>query len=113
MKYIFRTLALAFAPVTKIMGVKWEIRGREHLEQKRPCIVVMNHQSILDCVGLYQIWPFLKKSTIISRRMIFYIWPSGLACWFGKVIFINRKSNLSRKILNDATDYIKERKVII
>ncbi|XP_012344720.1 1-acyl-sn-glycerol-3-phosphate acyltransferase alpha [Apis florea] len=105
------TLALAFAPVTKIMGVNWEIRGREHLEQKRPCIVVMNHQSILDCVGLYQIWPFLKKSTIISRRMIFYIWPSGLACWFGKVIFINRKSNLARKILNDATDYIKERKM--
>ncbi|XP_043801507.1 1-acyl-sn-glycerol-3-phosphate acyltransferase beta-like isoform X2 [Apis laboriosa] len=108
----FRTVALVFAPITKAMGVSWEIRGREHLEQERSCIVIMNHQSLLDCVGLYQIWPFLKKSTIISRRIIFYIWPSGLICWFGKVIFINRmKSNLARKILNDATDYIKEKKM--
>lgn len=54
------TLSLVFAPVTKLMGVSWEIRGREHLEQERSCIVVMNHQSLLDCVGLYQVWPFLK-----------------------------------------------------
>lgn len=106
------TLSLVFAPVTKLMGVSWEIRGREHLEQERSCIVVMNHQSLLDCVGLYQVWPFLKNTTIISRRIIFYIWPTGLICWFGKVIFINRmKSNSARKILNDATDYIKEKKM--
>lgn len=114
LKYIFRILSVVLAPVTKAMGVSWEIRGREHLEQERSCIVVMNHQSIFDCVGLYQLWPFLKKSTIISRRIIFYIWPSGLMGWFGKVIFINRmNSNLARKVLNDATNYIKEKKVIV
>jgi len=43
--------------LTGMMGWKVEVDGREGLEQHRPCIIVGNHQSILDVVTFGSIFP--------------------------------------------------------
>lgn len=105
---------MVVAPITKIIGVNWELRGRDMLEQDRTCIIVANHQSLLDFLGMYQIWPIMKKCTAIARRELFYIWPFGLAAWLAGLIFIDRRNaEKARLLINDTTEYIKEKKVIV
>lgn len=107
-----RILAMVVAPITKIIGVNWELRGRNILEQDRTYIIVSNHQSLLDFLGMYQIWPIMNKCTAIAKREIFYLWPCGLAAWLGRLIFIDRmNSDSARIVLNNATDYIKKNNI--
>lgn len=99
--------------ITNFMGVRWELRGREHLEQDRACIIVANHQSSLDIMGMFQIWPVMEKCTVVGKKEIFYAWPFGLAAWLCGLIFIDRmNSEKARSVINTATDHIKDGKVI-
>lgn len=36
---------------TKFLGIKWELRGADRLEKTGACVIVVNHQSILDVLG--------------------------------------------------------------
>jgi 1-acyl-sn-glycerol-3-phosphate acyltransferase len=47
--------------VTKVLGITWELRGREHLAEERGCVIAANHQSILDVLG---------EKLIVDRRPI-------------------------------------------
>lgn len=109
----FRIASYTCSWITKIVEIHWELRGKEHLEQDRGCIIVSNHQSAFDILGMYQIWPIMNKCTAIAKREIFYLWPCGLAAWLGRLIFIDRmNSDSARIVLNNATDYIKKNNVI-
>lgn len=99
--------------LTKFLGVHWELRGKEHLEQERACIIVANHQSSLDVLGMFNIWPIMGKCTAVGKKEILYAWPFGLAAWFCGMIFIDRmNSEKAHSVINNATNYIKEKKVI-
>jgi lysophosphatidate acyltransferase len=37
--------------VTKVLGITWELRGGEYLAEDRGCVIVANHQSMLDILG--------------------------------------------------------------
>lgn len=39
--------------ISTVLGLKWELRGKEHLEKEQSCIIVSNHQSSLDILGNY------------------------------------------------------------
>ncbi|XP_033327808.1 1-Acylglycerol-3-phosphate O-acyltransferase 1 isoform X1 [Megalopta genalis] len=98
--------------LTNFLGVRWELRGREHLEQDRACIIVSNHQSSLDIMGLFQIWPVMVKCTVIAKKELFYAWPFGLAAWLCGLIFIDRmNSEKARMVMNTATSHIKDNKI--
>lgn len=98
--------------ISGLLGLKWELRGKEHLEKERACIVVANHQSSLDILGMFEIWPVMDKCTVVARKEIFYFWPFGIAAWLCGLIFIDRmNSDKARAALNVATDDIKEKKV--
>ncbi|XP_017887337.1 1-acyl-sn-glycerol-3-phosphate acyltransferase alpha isoform X2 [Ceratina calcarata] len=98
--------------LTNFLGVRWELRGREHLEQERACIIVANHQSSLDIMGMFQIWPVMDKCTAVGKKEIFYAWPFGLAAWLCGLIFIDRmNSEKARSVINDATEHIKDKKI--
>ncbi|XP_017767110.1 PREDICTED: 1-acyl-sn-glycerol-3-phosphate acyltransferase alpha [Eufriesea mexicana] len=97
---------------TNFLGVRWELRGKEHLEQERACIIVANHQSSLDVMGMFQIWPIMEKCTVVGKKEIFYAWPFGLAAWFCGLIFIDRmNSEKARSVINTATNHIKAKKI--
>ncbi|CAK9812885.1 1-acyl-sn-glycerol-3-phosphate acyltransferase alpha [Anthophora quadrimaculata] len=98
--------------LTNFLGVRWELRGREHLEQDRACIIVANHQSSLDIMGMFQIWPVMEKCTVVGKKEIFYAWPFGLAAWLCGLIFIDRmNSEKARAVINTATNHIKDKKI--
>jgi hypothetical protein len=37
--------------MTKVLGITWELRGGEHLAEDQGCVIVANHQSMLDILG--------------------------------------------------------------
>ncbi|KAK9511467.1 hypothetical protein O3M35_000116 [Rhynocoris fuscipes] len=89
--------------ISKILGLKWEMRGHKNIVQDVGTIVLINHQSYLDLLVLAEIWPVLHRCTVISKREIFYLWPFGLACWLWGTVFINRMSGKdAQKSINKA-----------
>ncbi|XP_074066822.1 1-acyl-sn-glycerol-3-phosphate acyltransferase beta isoform X1 [Macrotis lagotis] len=70
-------------------GIRFEKRGEEKLHDDKPCVIISNHQSILDMMGLMEILP--KNCIQIAKRELLYTGPVGLIMYLGGVIFINRK----------------------
>ncbi|EGI62764.1 PREDICTED: 1-acyl-sn-glycerol-3-phosphate acyltransferase alpha [Acromyrmex echinatior] len=98
--------------ISTLLGLRWELRGREHLEKNRACIIVANHQSSLDILGMFDLWPVMDKCTAVAKKEIFYAWPVGLAAWLCGLIFIDRmNSEKARSALNTATKEIKDKKI--
>ncbi|XP_033226916.1 1-acyl-sn-glycerol-3-phosphate acyltransferase alpha [Belonocnema kinseyi] len=98
--------------VNSLLGLRWELRGREHLEKEQACVIVANHQSSMDILGMFEIWPVMDKCTVIAKKEIFYVWPFGLAAWLCGLIFIDRiNSDKARTVINEATQDIKDKKI--
>ncbi|XP_075226548.1 1-acyl-sn-glycerol-3-phosphate acyltransferase beta-like [Lycorma delicatula] len=76
--------------ISKIVGVRWEIRRGEILSKDQAGVIIGNHQSIFDALGIAEIGPNLMKGVTISRKEIFYYWPFGLSAWLGGAVFIDR-----------------------
>ncbi|XP_043475201.1 1-acyl-sn-glycerol-3-phosphate acyltransferase alpha [Leptopilina heterotoma] len=95
-----------------ILGLRWELRGRENLEKEQACIIVANHQSSLDILGMFDIWPVMDKCTVIAKKEIIYAWPFGIAAWLSGLIFIDRiNSEKARSVINSSIKTIKENKI--
>ncbi|XP_055374751.1 1-acyl-sn-glycerol-3-phosphate acyltransferase beta [Condylostylus longicornis] len=98
--------------ISTFLGFKWEIRGKEHLEKDRACIIVANHQSSLDVLGMFHIWPIMQKCTVVAKKELLYAQPFGLAAWLCGLIFIDRvRSEKARDTLNSANHKIKSKNI--
>lgn len=40
---------------SKLLGVSWEVHGTEFLSSDKSCVIVCNHQSILDTLGMFSL----------------------------------------------------------
>ncbi|XP_077161557.1 1-acyl-sn-glycerol-3-phosphate acyltransferase beta [Paroedura picta] len=78
-----------------LYGLRFEVKGLEHFEVKGPCVIVSNHQSVLDMMGLMEILP--DRCVQIGKRELLYFGSVGLIMYLGGVIFINRKSTSNAK----------------
>lgn len=72
-----------------IYGLRFEIKGRQKLEVDHPCVIISNHQSILDMMGLMETLP--QRCVQIAKRELLFTGPVGLIMYLGGVIFINRQ----------------------
>lgn len=98
--------------VNTLLGLRWELRGREYLEKDRACIIVANHQSSLDVLGMFDIWSVMDKCTVVAKKEIFYAWPVGLSAWLCGMIYIDRmNSEKAQSTLNTAMKEITDKKV--
>ncbi|XP_004714575.2 1-acyl-sn-glycerol-3-phosphate acyltransferase beta [Echinops telfairi] len=70
-------------------GLRFEVRGLEKLELDQPCVIISNHQSILDMMGLMEVLP--RRCVQIAKRELLFLGPVGLIMYLGGVIFINRQ----------------------
>lgn len=43
----FRTASTLLKPVSSLLNIKWELRGAEHISEKKSVIMVANHQTSL------------------------------------------------------------------
>ncbi|KAG7197869.1 hypothetical protein KM043_001680 [Ampulex compressa] len=99
-------------PISALLGLRFELRGREHLEKDRVCVIVANHQSSLDILGMFFLWPIMDKCTVVAKKEVFYAWPFGLGAWLCGLIFIDRmNSEKARCAINAATQHIKDKKI--
>ncbi|KAK2498824.1 hypothetical protein MC885_002860 [Smutsia gigantea] len=72
-----------------VYGLRFEIKGRQKLEVDHPCVIISNHQSILDMMGLMEALP--KRCVQIAKRELLFLGPVGLIMYLGGVFFINRQ----------------------
>ncbi|XP_032758913.1 1-acyl-sn-glycerol-3-phosphate acyltransferase beta [Rattus rattus] len=72
-----------------VYGLRFEVSGQKKLEVDGPCVIISNHQSILDMMGLMEILP--KRCVQIAKRELMFTGPVGLIMYLGGVYFINRQ----------------------
>ncbi|XP_028576309.1 1-acyl-sn-glycerol-3-phosphate acyltransferase alpha isoform X1 [Podarcis muralis] len=75
--------------VKYLYGIKIDVRGTENFNIKQPYVIVSNHQSSLDLLGMMEVLP--DRCVPIAKKELMYMGTVGLACWLGGIIFINRK----------------------
>ncbi|GAB0088880.1 1-acyl-sn-glycerol-3-phosphate acyltransferase [Sergentomyia squamirostris] len=99
-------------PISKVIGVKWILRGEEFMSQDKAFVIVANHQSSLDVLGMLDIWDVMDKCTVVAKKELFYAWPFGFSAWLGGLTFIDRnRGEKSRKQLNEMGQYLKRDRV--
>uniref|UniRef100_A0A8C5MPK0 1-acylglycerol-3-phosphate O-acyltransferase n=2 Tax=Leptobrachium leishanense TaxID=445787 RepID=A0A8C5MPK0_9ANUR len=78
-----------------IFGLRYEVKGLENFNVDGPCVIVSNHQSILDMMGLMEILP--DRCVQIAKKELMYAGSVGLITYLGGVIYINRKRTSDAK----------------
>ncbi|KAJ9592758.1 hypothetical protein L9F63_015574 [Diploptera punctata] len=97
--------------LSKLLGIKFEMKGHENIVEDSGCVVLINHQSALDILVLAEIWPVMERCTVISKKEVFYLWPFGLACWLWGTIFIDRLNvEKAQNTINSTGDTIRKKK---
>uniref|UniRef100_A0A8C3YC49 1-acylglycerol-3-phosphate O-acyltransferase n=1 Tax=Catagonus wagneri TaxID=51154 RepID=A0A8C3YC49_9CETA len=95
-----------------LYGLRFEIKGRQGLEADRSCVIVSNHQSILDMMGLMEVLP--DRCVQIAKRELLFMGPVGLIMYLGGVVFINRqRSRTAMNVLADVGERLAREKVPI
>lgn len=84
-----RKIRFMMLHVKYLYGIKIDVRGAENFNIKEPYVIVSNHQSSLDLLGMMEILP--NRCVPIAKKELIYMGTVGLACWLGGIIFINRK----------------------
>eukprot|EP00057_Strongylocentrotus_purpuratus_P001271 XP_001197596.3 PREDICTED: 1-acyl-sn-glycerol-3-phosphate acyltransferase alpha [Strongylocentrotus purpuratus] len=88
-----------------LFGVTAKIIGMERYPEG-PFVIVCNHQSSLDCIGLMELWP--PRCVILMKKMLKYAGPFGLAAILAGSIFVDRSNNRSAKdALSQAVEIIQ------
>ncbi|KFM68386.1 hypothetical protein X975_04680, partial [Stegodyphus mimosarum] len=98
--------------ISRIFGLKWEVKNKEYLDSKEPYILVCNHQSALDISGMMYIWPLFHPCVPVLKRELLFSGPFGIFCWLAGCVFVDRfNSEKARDTLNMKIKEMKDRKV--
>jgi len=98
-----------FPPISRILGLQWEIQGAENLKKDVSCVLIGNHQSVLDILGLYEIWPLIKRCAVVSKKEVLYVFPFGLVAWLCGAVFIDRaNSSKSKTQISETAETLKK-----
>uniref|UniRef100_A0A3Q3ALC2 1-acylglycerol-3-phosphate O-acyltransferase n=1 Tax=Kryptolebias marmoratus TaxID=37003 RepID=A0A3Q3ALC2_KRYMA len=98
--------------VKYLLGLRIEVSGWEHLQTEGPYVVISNHQSSLDVLGLMEVLP--DRCTTIAKKELVYAGTVGLICWLGGIVFINRKKTSDAKsVMADAAKTMLDEQVPI
>lgn len=96
----------------KILGIKVEVDGLEHLEAHQPCIYIANHQSGLDMATFGKIYP--SHTVVIGKKELIWIPFFGIFYVAAGNILINRQKSVKAVAgLRQAVEAIRKRKISI
>ncbi|XP_034565680.1 1-acyl-sn-glycerol-3-phosphate acyltransferase beta isoform X2 [Notolabrus celidotus] len=96
--------------VKYLLGLRFQVSGWEHLQTEGPYVIISNHQSSLDVLGLMEILP--DRCTMIAKKELIYAGTVGLICWLGGIVFINRKKTSDAKsVMADAAKTMLDDKI--
>lgn len=92
--------------------MKWELRGAEYLSKDESYVIVSNHQSSLDILGMLDMWHVMDKCTVVAKRELLYAVPFSFAAWLCGLVFIDRKHpEKAKSSMNDAMDFLKNNRI--
>ncbi|XP_057278796.1 1-acyl-sn-glycerol-3-phosphate acyltransferase alpha-like, partial [Pezoporus wallicus] len=75
--------------VKRLYGIRMAVRGAQLLPPRQPYVVVSNHQSSLDLMGMMEVLP--DRCVPIAKRELLFMGAVGLVSWLGGIIFIDRR----------------------
>ncbi|XP_076014820.1 1-acyl-sn-glycerol-3-phosphate acyltransferase beta [Genypterus blacodes] len=102
-----RVIRFLVRHVKYFLGLRFEVSGWEHLQTNGPYVMISNHQSSLDVLGLMEILP--DRCTMIAKKELIYAGTVGIVCWLGGIVFINRKKTSDAKsVMTDAAETMVE-----
>lgn len=98
--------------ISTVLGLRWELRGADILSRDEAYVIVSNHQSSLDILGMFDFWHVMQKCTVIAKKELLYTGPFGVAAWLAGLIYIDRKNPAkAHSVMNDCTDMLKEKRI--
>lgn len=78
---IDRPVSALLKNVSRIIGISYTVRGEEYLRQERTCVVLINHQSSLDCLGKPEFAQAALSANMFHEwRLIFLLFVDFKGC---------------------------------
>ncbi|KAJ1557179.1 1-acylglycerol-3-phosphate O-acyltransferase [Nowakowskiella sp. JEL0078] len=96
--------------VSIFLGITYNFEGLEHLDSRRPCVFVANHQSSLDVASIGGVFP--KNTVIMAKNSLFWIPFLGQYTYLSRNIFINRSNRTSAmETMNTVAKLLEQDKI--
>jgi lysophosphatidate acyltransferase len=106
------------------------MRGMEHLSVDKSAVILANHQSMLDILGMLgkskfdilnfhslilliiEMWETIGKMTVIARMLLLFAGPFGIGSWLCGLEFINKSSaDSGKQKMNETMEKLKEKNI--
>lgn len=100
-------------PLSSLLGLGWVVEGEVHLlDREEACVIVANHQSSIDLLGMFHIWSKLNRVAAIAKQSLMYYGSFGLTAFLCGTIFVDRRNpKLAAVKLNNVAQTLKADKV--
>lgn len=90
-----RLAAIILNPILDLFGLKYRIENGHVLSREGPCVIVANHQSSIDFIGMMKFWPdYIRYCTILAKKELIWALPFGFTAWLAGVEFVDRKNRV-------------------
>ncbi|CAF0812351.1 unnamed protein product [Rotaria sp. Silwood1] len=88
-----RLASILLNPIFRLLGLKYRVENAQVLDDDKPCIIVANHQSSIDFIGMMYLWPkHIRYCTILAKKELLWLGPFGISSWLAGVEFIDRNN---------------------
>lgn len=88
-----RTASLILNPVLSLFGLRYRIENAKVLDKEGPCVIVANHQSSIDFIGMMRLWPeHIRYCTILAKKELMWAFPFGFSAWLAGLEYVDRKN---------------------
>ena len=80
-------------PLSSLLGLGWVVEGEvDLLNREDACVIVANHQSSIDLLGMFHIWSKLNRVAAIAKQSLMYYGTFGLTAYLCGTVFVDRRN---------------------
>ena len=108
-----RLAARLLNPVFTLFGIRYRLENETIFQGHGPGIIVANHQSSIDLIGMMKIWPdYVRHCTILAKKELIWAFPFGLTAWLAGIEYVDRQNRQeSSKTMQKLTNKVKEKEL--
>ncbi|CAJ0563976.1 unnamed protein product, partial [Mesorhabditis spiculigera] len=98
-----------FQIINSVLQLNFEIRHKERLESEEPFILIANHQSCMDVLGMTFAWP--QNCVVVLKSSLKYLPGFNLCTYLCNAVYINRfNKEKSKTTVDDTAAAIRDHK---
>ncbi|UJR09656.1 hypothetical protein I4U23_013890 [Adineta vaga] len=89
----------------------YRIENAKVLDREGPCVIVANHQSSIDFIGMMKLWPeHIRYCTILAKKELIWALPFGFSAWLAGLEYVDRKNrDKSTETMQHVTKKVQEK----